>query len=331
MRIGVMLDSNIGAVGRPAPSRAEIADFHRRFLTHARQLDGTAVSGLYVAERHGRTDCFSPAPLEQLAALAAATSSARLGTYVMMPPLYPAVALLERLAVIDHFSAGRLVCGFGAGFHPRYFALHEQEMAGRGKRLDEFLRLMREVWGDRGGSVRLGDDDVYVVPPLQDPGPPVWIGGTSDAAVRRAAQLGDAFAIGFTDRNADALVDTYRAECAKVGRTPRVVLIQSAWVRDDVDAGEEVLRYLGPTLGPEMTLYQSHGQLRAAGEITVSRMLPYMYVGTSEEVVAKVRRDAARWDVEEVVLRVHIGIPPEDVVTECLRTISDVVAPELVS
>jgi alkanesulfonate monooxygenase SsuD/methylene tetrahydromethanopterin reductase-like flavin-dependent oxidoreductase (luciferase family) len=159
----------------------------------------------------------------------------------------------------------------------------------------------------------------------------VWIGGTSDAAVRRAAQLGDAFAIGFTDRNADALVDTYRAECAKVGRTPRVVLIQSAWVREDVDAGEEVLRYLGPTLGPEMTLYQSHGQLRAAGEITVSRMLPYMYVGTSEEVVAKVRRDAARWDVEEVVLRVHIGIPPEDVVTECLRTISDVVAPELVS
>lgn len=333
MRIGVMLDSNVGAVGRPAPSRAELGEFHRWFLDCGRRLDGTAVSGLYVAERHGRTDCFSPAPMEQLAALAACTESARLGTYVMMPPLYPTVSLLERLAVIDHLSGGRLVCGFGAGFHPRYFAVHEQEMAGRGKRLDGFLRLMREVWaGDApGGSVRLDDEDVYVLPPLQEPGPPVWVGGTSDAAVRRAARFADAFAIGFTDRNADALVEKYRAECAEVGRPPRLVLIQSAWVRDDVDANEEALRYLGETLGPEMTLYQSHGQLRASGEITASRMLPYMYVGTSDEVIAKVRRDAARWDVEEVVLRVHIGIPPQDVVAECLRTISEVVAPELVA
>jgi alkanesulfonate monooxygenase SsuD/methylene tetrahydromethanopterin reductase-like flavin-dependent oxidoreductase (luciferase family) len=333
MRIGVMLDSNVGAVGRPAPSRAEVAEFHRAFLDFGRRLDGSAVSGLYVAERHGRTDCFSPAPLEQLAALAACTESARLGTYVMMPPLYPTVSLLERLAVIDHLSGGRLVCGFGAGFHPRYFAVHGQEMAGRGKRLDEFLRVMREVWagGAAGGTVRLGEEDVYVVPPLQEPGPPVWVGGTSDAAVRRAARFADAFAIGFTDRHADALVEKYRAECAAVGREPRLVLIQSAWVRDDVDAGQEALHYLGETLGPEMTLYQSHGQLKASGEITAGRMLPYMYVGTSDEVIAKVRRDAARWDVEEVVLRVHIGIPPRDVVGECLRTITDVVAPSLVA
>lgn len=327
MRVGVMLDTNVGAVGRAAPDRAEIAEFHRWFLDCARRLDGTAVDGLFVAERHGRTDCLSPAPLEQLAALAAATEHCRLGSYVMMPPLYPAAALLERLAVIDYFSGGRLVWGVGAGFHPEYFAVHERPMRGRGGELDRLLAQLDE-WA--AGRFTSDGTEHYVLPPLQQPRPPVWVGGTSPAAVRRAARYGDAFAIGFTDAKVGELVEGYRRECAAVGRTPRLALIQSAWVRDDGEqAREEVVRELGPTFGPEMALYQEHGQVRARGEIDVERMLPYMYVGTPAEVCDRVRSDAQRWGIDDVVLRVHIGIPPRDAVTDCLDSLATHVVPQL--
>lgn len=327
MRVGVMLDTNVGAVGRAAPSRQEVTSFHRWSVDCGRMLDGTAVDGVFVAERHGRTDCFSPAPLEQLAALAGVTSRLRLGTYVLMPPLYPPLGLLERLAVVDHLSGGRLVCGFGAGYHPGYATVHGTTMAGRGTALDRFLDLLHHGWAH--GSVRVDGQEVYLVPPAQHPRPPVWIGGISAAAVRRAARYGDAFAIGFTDRGVHDVIGGYRAACAERGTRPRLVLIQSAWVRAGVDARAECLSYLVPTLGPEMTLYQRHGQVRADGDITAERMLPYLYVGDPDEVVAHVRADVTRFGVDEVVLRVHIGVPPRDAVADCLGLIAERVAPAL--
>lgn len=322
-----MLDSNVGPVGRPAPAREEVTAFNQWFLECARMLDGTAVDGIYVAERHGRTDCFAPSALDQLAALAGATHSARLGTYVLMPPLYPPLALLERLAVIDHLSNGRLVCGFGAGFHPEYFAVHERPMSGRGARLDQLLTLM-DPWAT--GPVAMDGAPHYVLPPMQRPRPPLWIGGTSRAAVRRAARYGDAFGVGFTDATLGTLLDRYREECAKARCRPRLVLIQSAWVRHDGDAARsEVVNELGSTLGPEMMLYQEHGQLTARGEITIERMMPYMYVGDSVEVIERVQRDVARWEIDEVILRVHIGIPSKDAVTDCLERIATQVVPGL--
>lgn len=327
MKVGVMLDTNVGPVGREPPTREEVTDFHRWFLECGRMLDGAAVAGLFVPERHGRADCFSPAPLDLLAALAGATREVALGTYVIMPPLYPPVALLERLAVIDHLSSGRLVCGVGAGFHPLYFEVHGMQTKSRGEALDRWLDLLEEGWSR--GHVRLGGDEVYLVQPAQEPRPPIWIGGASEKAVRRAAQRADAFGISFADRRVGDLIETYRRECERVGRESRLVLIQSAWVRDDVDAGAEMVEELGETLGPEMGLYQEHGQLRVSGEVTAERMLPYMYVGGSEEVTRHIRNDAERWGIDYVILRVHVGIPPKRAVAECLRLIAEEVAPAL--
>ncbi len=327
MKTSVMLDTNVGPIGRPAPTRDEISTFHEWFLACGRQLDDTAVAGLFLPERHGRTDCFSPAPLDLVAALAGATTTPRLGTYVMMPPLYPPVALLERLAVLDHLSDGRLVMGFGAGFHPGYFAVHDRPMAGRGRALDHFLDLMDEGWST--GVVNHEGEEIYVVPPQQQPRPELWIGGASEPAVRRAARRGDAFGIGFTDQRIRHLLDVYHEECEAVGREPRRVLIQSAWVSEDGDPEQQVLEYLGETLGPEMTLYQDHGQLEANGTITAERMLPYMYVGGVEQTTERLARDAERFQVEEIVLRVHIGIPPQDAVHACLDHIANDIAPAL--
>ncbi|TQM10095.1 LLM class flavin-dependent oxidoreductase [Pseudonocardia kunmingensis] len=313
-----MLDTNAGAVGRPAPSRRELSGYHAWFLECARMVDRAPVAHVVVAERHARTDCLSPAPLEQLAALAAATSHVRLGTYVLQPPLYPPVALLERLAVIDHLSGGRLICGVGAGFHPDYFAVHERPMTGRGAALEEFLRLYREDWPHgRAG-------ETYVPPPAQEPAPPLWVGGTSAPAVRRAARYADAFAIGFNDRQLSGLVERYRAECAEAGTAPRLVLIKSVWVRGPgTDAAAEAGALFADTFGPEMDLYRAHGQLHAAGAMHIERLLRYAYVGDTAEVLRRVHEDVQRWGVDEIVMRVHIGVPPREAVADCLTALVD--------
>lgn len=329
MRVSVMLDTNVGAIGRPSPTRGELTGYHSWFLECARLLDDTAVSGVFVAERHGRTDCYSPAPLEQLAALAAVTSTLRVGTYVLMPPLYPPLALLERLAVVDHLSGGRLVCGFGVGFHPTYFTVHEAARSERGRRMDTFLELLDRAWSGR--RITVDDEEIYVLPPAQEPRPPVWIGGTSSPSVHRAARFGEAFAIGFTDRRVEHLIDEYRDACREQNREPSMVSIQSAWIRTGIDVEGEAVELFDGTLGPEMTMYQDHGQLRAAGEIDVERMMPYMYVGDPDTVVERVRRDVQRWDLDEIILRVHIGVAPRPAVQDCLELIADQIAPALVT
>jgi alkanesulfonate monooxygenase SsuD/methylene tetrahydromethanopterin reductase-like flavin-dependent oxidoreductase (luciferase family) len=326
VKAGIMFDTNVGAVGRPAPTRRELTGYHSWFLEGARVVDRPPVDHIVVAERHARTDCLSPAPLEQLAALAAVTSHVRLGTYVLQPPLYPPAALLERLAVIDHLSGGRLICGVGAGFHPDYFRVQERPMAGRGAALEEFLRLYREDWPHG----RVGE--TYVPPPAQEPAPTLWVGGTSAPAVRRAARYADAFAIGFNDRELAGLIESYRAECDRVGTTPRLVLIKSVWVRGACgDAAAEAGALFADTFGPEMDLYRAHGQLHAAGEMHIERLLRHAYVGDAAEVLRRVDEDVRRWGVDELVMRVHIGIPPRDAVADCLTTLIDEVISPLAS
>ena len=128
--------------------------------------------------------------------------------------------------------------------------------------------------------------------------------------------------IGFTDQRIRHLLHVYHEEGEAVGREPRRVLIQSAWKCEDVDPKQEVLEHLGETLGPEMTLYQDDGQLDATGTITAEQVLPYLYVGGVEQATE-------RFQVEEVVLRVHIGFPPQDAVNACLDPFANDIAPAL--
>lgn len=327
MRVGVLLDTNAGPVGRPPPSRHEIQSFHAWFLECARMLDQEpAIDAVFVAERHVRPDCLAPAPLELLAALAGVTRRVRLGTYVLMPPLYPPVGLFERLAVIDHLSGGRLILGVGAGFHPAYFASHGQLFDHRGKNLDRWLEAADHDWPR--GQIELAGSAHYLLPPCQHPRPPLWVGGTSEQAARRAARWGDAFAVAFSDRNLAHLIQTYRDTCQSEHRSSQLVYLQAAWVRPRA-AAEEIRDYLGTVYESELSLYRAHGQVQAEGPVTLKRMLPRMYVGDSPSVVEHASKDAERWGIDYLVLRVHIAGPPPDAVLDCLGRIASEVAPAL--
>jgi probable F420-dependent oxidoreductase len=136
---------------------------------------------------------------EQLTAityLAAKTSRLRFLTSVMVVPHRPAVLTAKILSTIDVLSAGRLLVGVGAGWLKEEFeAVGAPNFAERGIATDEYLQAFRELWTAPeprfdGRFVKFAGI-LFAPKPIQKPYPPLWVGGESGPAMRRAARLGD--------------------------------------------------------------------------------------------------------------------------------------------
>ncbi len=135
-------------------------------------------------------------PVATLAYVAAATSGVRLLSHVAIPALRHPLAAAKQYATLDHLSGGRLILGAGAGHVREEFEALGADFDGRGAVLDEAVEALKaalgqeefpEFRGDRFAFRELGQRPR----PAQRPRPPVWIGGSSPAALRRAAERGD--------------------------------------------------------------------------------------------------------------------------------------------
>jgi probable F420-dependent oxidoreductase len=135
-------------------------------------------------------------PLALLGTLAQATRRARLGTSVLVVPYRHPLVTAKMLATLDRLSGGRIILGAGVGWLREEFeALGAPPFEERGAVTDEYVTFMRKTWTTDPVTFRgryISVDAVHALPkPLQPRGIPVWIGGHTDAAVRRAARLGD--------------------------------------------------------------------------------------------------------------------------------------------
>ena len=137
--------------------------------------------------------------LEQLTALcflAGQISNLRLLTSVMVVPYRPPIHTAKMLATIDVLSKGRLIVGCGVGWMQEEFELLKlPPFQDRGDVTDEYIRAFKELWTQENPSFhgkRAQFSDMFFEPkPVQKPHPPIWIGGESAPALRRAARLGD--------------------------------------------------------------------------------------------------------------------------------------------
>ncbi len=132
-------------------------------------------------------------PLVTLTWAAAATQRVRLGTSVLVVPTHNPLGLANTLASLDSMSAGRLIVGVGVGWsEPEYRALGA-DFESRGARLDEAIDLFRAAWRDDPINFRGRFSTVEDIRLLPKPvgSMPIWVGGGSAAAYRRAAEKGD--------------------------------------------------------------------------------------------------------------------------------------------
>ena len=121
-------------------------------------------------------------PFTTLGAMAARTSRLRLATGVLLAPLRPPALVAKAMATLDVMSAGRAVLGVGIGGEfPKEFEVCGVPMAERGARTDEALEVIRRLWTTapahfEGRFYRF--DGIVMEPrPVQEPHPPIWIGG----------------------------------------------------------------------------------------------------------------------------------------------------------
>jgi probable F420-dependent oxidoreductase len=157
-------------------------------------LERSEIDSIWLSDRLS-----SPAPVPEvmttLAAVAARTTRLKFGPSVVVLPYRNPVVVAREMATVDWLSRGRLFPAVGVGVElPREFEASGIPFRERGRRTDEAIRVLRLLWtGDevsfQGEFYRL--DRMTIFPkPWQAP-PPIWVGGKSEAAVRRAARLGD--------------------------------------------------------------------------------------------------------------------------------------------
>lgn len=187
-------------------------------------------------EHHGSPANDRPQLLVLLAALAAGTRTIRLGTSILLSPLYNPIAVAEAAAMVDVISNGRLILGLGLGYQPRDFEHFGVPFGQRLSRFEEGIAVIRAAWGPErfsfaGKRYQLSDVSVYPKP-VQAPSPPLWLAAWSAEGARRAGRLGDAYV---TDpiQNLGAIrafAAEYRAAAETAGRPAEVVLMRELLV-----------------------------------------------------------------------------------------------------
>jgi probable F420-dependent oxidoreductase len=185
-------------------------------------------------------ECFDA--IATLTFLAGFTQRIRLLTSVLVVPYRPAVLTAKLLTTADVLSGGRVIAGIGSGWMKEEFAaLDTPPFEDRGAVTDEYIRAWKSLWTEDRPSIDgkfvKFDNVVFKPKPESKPHPPIWVGGESAPALRRAAQVGDGWYP--VSNNAQILMNTpallkagidrlHRA-AEKVGRDPASIDIAYVW------------------------------------------------------------------------------------------------------
>ncbi len=164
-------------------------------------------------------------PLEVLTFAAAHTRRIFLGTSVLDIPYYNPVMLARRLTTLDVLSGGRLRVGLGLGWSKDEFEAAGASLQDRGRRADEFLRVLKAIWTTEPVEFR---GEYYHVPrsligpkPVQKPHPPIYLAAYAPAALKRAATLANGWnPAGLSAEQMAAMFGQLREMAKTAGRDP---------------------------------------------------------------------------------------------------------------
>jgi len=240
MRFGLTTDFR-----NPPESGRTSAEVYSDIIDHMVCAESLGFDAAYIFEHHFTGDSYIPSPLVAATAIAARTKRMRIGPDIAILPLYDPVRVAEDGAVLDVISNGRLDFGVGLGYRPDEYAGYGLDLKKRGSRADEALQIIRRLWqGEtvsfRGRHFRI--DEAKLTPtPVQRPNPPIWVGGFSRAAVRRAARYGD----GYIGPSNKAIYQMYLNELRSASKNPADARVMGGdlWLLVSEDPDRTFARY----------------------------------------------------------------------------------------
>ena len=257
--------------------------------------------------------------LTMLAAVAPLTKRVTLGTAALLPVLRRPVQAAQTLASIDLLSGGRLVLTVGAAFPGRFgvpqHALSDVPWEHRFTRLDETVALWRQLWANpEGGGSFQGtllhyDELPAMTTPARPGGPPIWLGGASESALRRTGRRYDGWMPYPTTATeyADGLAKV-RAAATEAGRDAAAVtpaLFVSVAVTDTIAQGRELLStFAQASYGlPLEQLEQIQALAAGPAEVVAEKLRGYVAAGARHLMVriATTSLESQREQLEQII------------------------------
>jgi alkanesulfonate monooxygenase SsuD/methylene tetrahydromethanopterin reductase-like flavin-dependent oxidoreductase (luciferase family) len=321
VRFGLLLPSEIPA-GQDPVARLDLL----RRLTEL--AHGHGFSSAWALHHHvSNVATFQPFPL--LSDLAHRVPRMRLGTGVFVLPLHHPITVAEDVATLDLISGGRITFGVAAGYFAPEFEALGVPLKGRGTRLEKQIEALRRLWAGESVSMQSDTFDFHDAQlsllPLQEGGPPIWMGGVSDVAIRRTVRMADGWLLP-PDLDPDALgrrLSVYERERAEADAKPLTLALQRECL---IAEDRESARAWGDTyLRQNADVYAERGMPWIRDQF--DRWLEGSYlVGTSADVIAKIE-PLVELGIDEIHLRVGWGDCPDEIMLDTVELFGKHVLP----
>jgi alkanesulfonate monooxygenase SsuD/methylene tetrahydromethanopterin reductase-like flavin-dependent oxidoreductase (luciferase family) len=318
----------------------EDSQHYAESLHQVELAEALSFDSVWLEEHHGTSGHYHPSPFIYLAGYATRTNRITLGTNIAILPLYHPTRVAEDVAQLDVMSNGRVILGAAIGYRAQEFDAFQTPLDGRGAQFVEMLQLINLLWTEENvtfqGS-RYSLNEFTLEPrPVQQPRPPIWLGGWGKLAVKRAAILGDAWLPGPT-ANLTKLLEAqgrYHAQLAELGIDPshrprpltRDVVIASSKIK----AEQRAQQYLLPAYRDEYSSWEH--PLIGASDTTATDILAELrrdrfIIGNPQQVIEQIRDFERRFGMDHLICRLHFpGMPPQ-LVTEAIELIGREVIP----
>jgi probable F420-dependent oxidoreductase len=291
-------------------------------IRECEQAEAAGFDSVWLGEHHNNVLLY-PAPLVGLAAIASRTRRLRLGTGVLLLPLYHPLAVAEEAAMVDVISGGRLILGVGAGYAPEEFTAFGVSIGERGSRLDESVPLIQRLWSGEsvnheGRHYRITNATLSPRP-VQRPRPPIWFAGWVEPAIRRAGRLGDAWLGGPSATLAEltGCVRSYREARMAEGRDVDggdIALMRYVFVAESVERARAIAGAAFIRSFEETYFRWPHPIVkRPAGDLTIERLSEdRIILGDPASCLRQIREFGRTLGLTHLVCRMSVaGIPRE--------------------
>ena len=330
-----MIKFGVMSNNQPMPG-ADLPRMVDELIAEAQQAERCGFDSFFTNEHHQEPAGYFPSPLPLLAAIATRTTTIRLGTGIVVLPLYHPTRLAEDCAVIDIISRGRLILGVGLGYQEGDFAAYGLRVSDRVSLFEENIEIVKRAWTEEKvyfAGKRHTLTNVMVTPkPVQKPRPPIWVAAVSDEAMKRAGRVGDALLCDSFQLPArlKRRVELYRATAESRGRADRVVMFREGFV---APTREQALRDYEEGLLSTHRYYWRHGSyyqdVKREEDLDLKRIsLDRLILGSPEDCIEKVRMWHREVGADYFMIRCrHPAGPSHDKVLEALRLFGEEVIP----
>jgi alkanesulfonate monooxygenase SsuD/methylene tetrahydromethanopterin reductase-like flavin-dependent oxidoreductase (luciferase family) len=186
-------------IGTQFPPGTDVAVALKDMSEQVRVARQSGLSSLWVPHHYLTHPMQMLAPVPMLSYLLRDAEGMMIGTNILIMPLLHPVHVAEDAVTLDLLSGGRYVLGIGVGYRDAEFQTFNVPLKERAQRMNESIEIMRRLWIEdkithNGKVFRINDLGIGLKPQRKG-GPPIWLAAVVDAAVKRAAQLGDAWLI----------------------------------------------------------------------------------------------------------------------------------------